>query len=70
MLDPVPLVYVFGFCFTLILFPSPVPFFPIVGALLMPNDVINGGYIGMVAGMFFGTVQILMYAMLSVAKGR
>lgn len=68
MLDVTGLVSVFGFCFVLCLFPSPVPIFPIVGALLSPSDMVTGAFVGMVAGLFFGTVSYMMQIMLSFAR--
>ena len=65
MIDPYNLVAVFGFCFVLCLFPSPVPVFPIVGALLSQGNIIDGAYVGMVAGLFFGTVWYMIKIMLS-----
>ena len=62
-----PLIDVFGFVFVLTLFPSPIPFFPIVGALLYPADISTGAFVGMVAGLLYGTVNILMRAVLSFA---
>ena len=59
------LVSVFGFTSILFLFPMPIPLFPIAGALIYTASPLDGGFVGMVSGLFLGVPYMLIGTMMS-----
>lgn len=68
MASPSDLVTIFGFTSILFLFPMPIPLFPIAGALLCIMTPIDGAFVGMVSGLFFGVPYMLISVMMQWSK--
>lgn len=68
------LVTVFGFTSILLFFPRPVYYFPIwgglLGSLLGAQGLVDGAFIGMVCGLFFGVPYMLINIMATAIDRR